>query len=115
MDLVYPNGFKVPAKKMDLLNEIPSDPGNDRLFINTAFFIFFSEKRLRKQVKNGLNRLDVLKKFRDSSKYELMRAIYNYRVLSNGCADANGRIRLFGSIFRIKLNNWWRHMSKTNS
>lgn len=113
MDLVYPNGLKITAKKMDLLDTIPSDPGNDRLFINTAFFIFFSEKRLRRQVKNGLDRNAVLEKFRDSSKYELMRAIYDYRVLSNDCGDIKTRIRLFTTIFRVKLNNWWRqHVSK---
>lgn len=108
-ELIYPNGFKILAKKMDMLNSISSQPDCDKLFINSGFFIFFPEGRIRKQIKNGLNRKEVLKKFRDSSKYTLMSSIYEYRVLCNGSGDTKARILIFTSIFRVKLNNWWKH------
>lgn len=107
-DLIYPNGCMIPAKQMDLLDAISPGSDGDRLFINSAFFIFFSAKKLRKQVKHGLQREAVLEKFRSSTKYGLMRAIYEYRVLSDGSGNIDTRIRLFRSTFRVKLNNWWR-------
>lgn len=75
MEMIYPNGVNVPAKQMDILDNIPSDSKNDRLFINTAFFIFFTERKIRKQIKNGIVRDAVLEKFRSSSKYGLMKSI----------------------------------------
>lgn len=107
MELIYSNGCKIPANQMDLLNDIPDDADNDRMFINTAFFIFFSEKMIRKQVKKGSLRKAVLEKFRSSAKYELLRSIYEYRVLLNGSGQIRSRIRLFRTAFRVKLNNWW--------
>lgn len=41
----------------------------------------FPEKRLRRQVKKGIARQDILKKFRDSERYQLMKG----NVLSKTC------------------------------
>lgn len=108
MEMIYPNGAKIPAQKIELLNAIPSDASNDRHFINSAFFVFFSEKRICKQTKNGLGCGEVLEKFRNSNKYELMRDIYEYRVMNDGDGDTKSRLRTFRHTFRVKLNNWWR-------
>lgn len=108
-ELIYPNGFKILAKKMDMLNSISTEPDCDRRFINSAFLIFFPEGRIRKQIKKGLNREGVLEKFRESSKYALMSSIYEYRVLSNGSGDTKARILIFTKVFRVKLNNWWKN------
>lgn len=106
--MVYPNGTKIPVQKIELLDAIPSDESNDRLFINSAFFVFFTEKKICKQVKNGLGSAQVLEKFRSSTKYELMRDIYEYRVLSDGDGNIKSRLQTLGHTFRVKLNNWWR-------
>lgn len=63
------------------LNSIPSSPSFDRTYINSAFSIMFPEKRLRRQVKKGIARQDILKKFRDSERYQLMKG----NVLSKTC------------------------------
>lgn len=107
-EFTYPNGTKISVKKIELLDAIPGDASNDRLFINSAYFIFFTEKRIRKQAKNGLTCAQTLNKLRNSIKYELMRDIYEYRVMNDGDGDIKSRIRIFGHIFRVKLNNWWR-------
>lgn len=108
MDFIYPNGVKIPANQIELLDGISGDATNDRLFINSAFFIFFTENRLRKQIKNGLTCAQVLEKFRNSIKYDLMQDLYKHRVFSNGSGDAKSRIHIFAHTFRVKLNNWWR-------
>lgn len=72
-NLIYDNGVKVSAKKMEFLDTISSEPTADRLFINTFFFIVFSEKYLRKQIKKGLNRTEVLNKMRDSNRHKVMK------------------------------------------
>lgn len=112
MELIYPNGTKLPAKKVELLREIPSNAANDRLFINSTFVVFFTEKRMRKHVKNGLTCPQVLEKFRNSSKYKLMQDMYEYRVLNDENGDVRSRTKIFGNTFRVKLNNWWRTNAK---
>lgn len=114
MDVIFPNGVKILAKKYQVLNQIPTDPSHDRMFINTQFFVFFKEKYIRKQIKKHLNRKTILDKLRESVKYDLMRSIYEHRVLSDGMGDNKARIGLFRSTFRIKFNNWWgSNSSKT--
>lgn len=108
MDLIFPNGVKISAKMYHLLNAIPTDPSNDRNFINSAFFVFFKEKKVHKQIKNGCDRKEILEYLRDSSKFEIMRFVYEHRVLTDGNGDTKSRIRDFGNTFRIKFNNWWR-------
>lgn len=87
--------------------------------------MFFPEKYKRKQVKRGLSRGEVLAKFRESDRHEIMKGItpvahltivtkyfnipdlYEYRVLRDGTGDLDDRQRLFTQAFRVKLNNWW--------
>lgn len=94
-----------------MLDKISTDVSNDRLFINTQFFVFFKEKYIRKQIQNNLSRDETLAKLRNSKKYELMEAIYQHRVLSDGVGDMKSRINRFKATFRVKLNNWWAHNS----
>lgn len=108
MDLIFPNGVKVSARKFKLLSAIPTDPANDKQFINSAFFVFITEKKIKKQIKKGLERNAILEYFRDSSKCEMMRSIYEHRILTDGNGDTKGRIRDFKHTFRVKFNNWWR-------
>lgn len=98
----------VSAKKYQLLDAIPMDSSNDRHFINSAFFIFFTEKKIRKLVKKGHSRHAILDQFRASNKFELMRNIYEYRVLFDNEGALKVRIRDFGHTFRVKFNNWFR-------
>lgn len=107
-DLIFPNGVKISAKKFKLLEAIPVDPPNDRLFVNSAFFVFFNEQKIKKKIKKGFTRDEVLKDFRESNKFEIMRSIYEYRVLTDSNGDVSARIRSFSNTFRVKLNNWWR-------
>lgn len=55
------------------LEMVPQKEASDRNYINTQFFMFFSEKYVRKQVKRGLSRKEVLSKLRDSNRYETMK------------------------------------------
>lgn len=73
--MIYDNGVKVWANKMDILETISSEP------IVNSFFTVFSEKYLRKQIKKGLTRNDVLKKMPDSNRHKVMKGeshIINY-------------------------------------
>lgn len=72
-DLIYENGVKVSAKVIEILDTITSDSSGDRLFINTFFFAMFPEKYIKKQMKRGMNRSSVLKKFRDSKRHQVMK------------------------------------------
>lgn len=90
-----------------MLDKISTGPLHDRLYINNQFFVFIKEKQLFKQIGKKLDRMTVLDKLRDSSKYDLMRLIYEHRVLSDGNGDVKFRISLFRSVFRVKFNNWW--------
>lgn len=124
--MIYPNGAKISTKLSKKLETIPGDSSSDRTYMNTQFFVVFSEKYLKKQVKKGLSRKDALSKFRDSNRYEIMKGwlkykkifpvidkflfttdLYEHRVLRNGQGDIEARKRLFKSCFRTKLNNWW--------
>ena len=73
VDLIYESGVKVSAKVMEILDTITSDPSGDRLYINTFFFAMFPEKYIKKQMKKGMNRSSVLKKFRDSKRHQVMK------------------------------------------
>lgn len=105
---LYPNGVKLDQKLVKQMDSISSDPSCDRLFINTLFMIVFSSKYIYKQSKKGLDRKATLNKFRDSNRYELMKNMYDYRVLRNGRGDSKTRMGLFKLVFRSKLNNWWK-------
>lgn len=85
--MIFPNGVKILAKKHKILDGIFTGPTHDTQYINNQFFVFIKEKHLRKQI--GKNRKEVLEKLRDSSKYDLMRLIYEYRVLSDGNGDVS--------------------------
>lgn len=93
---------------MEILNSISSDAFNDRLFINSAFFIFFAEKKIHKEIKNGRTCSEVLDTFRTTINYMLLQDIYKYRVLSDGNDETKSRLGIFTNVFRVKLNNWWR-------
>lgn len=67
----------------------------------------FSEKYILKQMKKGLDRKSILNKFRDSNRYEIMKFLYEYRVLSNGRGDIKHRLNMFKLVFRTKFNNWF--------
>lgn len=105
--LIYPNGAKVDVNLVGQLDSISGDAGFDRLFINTHFAIMFSEKYIRKQVKKGLDRKNILDKFRSSNRYEIMQFLYDYRVLSDGRGDIKYRLKMFKLVFRTKFNNWF--------
>lgn len=72
-DFIYPNGTKVSVKLTKQLETMSKDPSCDRPYINAHFFMVFPEKYIRKQVKRGLSREDILAKFRDSGRYETMK------------------------------------------
>lgn len=105
--VIFPNGVSIEAKKYNMLSQILSNPRNDRLFINTQFFVFLKEEYIHKQIKKNPNRKAVLEKLRDTSKYDLMRRIFEHRVLYDGSGDTQSRILIFRSVFRVKFNNWW--------
>lgn len=106
--MVYPNGVKVVSKLLKYLEKISSAPTFDKPFINASFTIFFTEKYLKKQQKNGLDRSATLQKFRDSPRYETMRNIYEYRVISDGHGNVKERLGLFKNTYRVKFNNNWK-------
>lgn len=104
---MYPNGAKADVNAIKQLDSISDDAAFDRPFINTHYAIMFPEKYIRKQVKKGLNRKDILNKFRSSDRYEIMEHLYQYRVLSNGNGDIKHRLSVFKLVFRTKFNNWF--------
>lgn len=106
--MVYPNGVKVASKLLKHLQMIPSAHTFDKAFINASFTVFFTDKYIKKQKKNGLDRVAALKKFRDSSRYETMRNIYEYRVLCDGIGNLKERLGLFKNTYRVKFNNNWK-------
>lgn len=71
---MYPNGTKISVKLTKQLQVIASTPSFDRPFINALFLMVFTDKYIRKQLKKGLNREDILTKFRDSDRYETMKS-----------------------------------------
>lgn len=95
-------------KLANQLDKIPGDPSHDRMFINTHFMMVFSRKYILKQAKRGMDREATLKKLRDSDRYELMRNMYEYRVLCNGRDNVKMRLSLFKLVFRSKFNNFWK-------
>lgn len=104
-EVIFLNGVKILAKKYKMLDEILTGPSHDRLYINNQFFVFLKEKYLHRKIEKNLDRITVLEKLRDSSKYDLMRLIYEHRVLSDGNGDVKSRINIFRSVFRIKFNS----------
>lgn len=106
--VVYPNGVKVASKPLKHLKTILSAPTFDKPFINASFVIFFTEKYIKQQKKHGLDRKATLQKFRDSSRYETMRSIYEYRVMCDGHGDVKERLGSFKNTFRVKFNNNWK-------
>lgn len=95
---------------MNLIKQLDTISGNasfDRLFVNTHFSIMFPEKSLRKQLKKGLGRKDILERFRNSNRGEIMEQMYKYRVLSDGRGDIKHRLSVFKLVFRTKFNNWF--------
>lgn len=72
-DLIYENGVMLSAKVIEILDTLTSDPSGDRLYINNFFFAMFPEKYIKKQMKRGMNRSSVLKKFRDSKRHRVMK------------------------------------------
>lgn len=105
--MIYPNGVKVVAKHLKHLKFISSSQLFDRSFINSSFLIFFTEKYILKQKKKGLTRKEVLNKFRESSRYETMKNMYEHRILNDGRGDIKSRLGIFKNSFRVKLNNFW--------
>lgn len=89
------------------LDSISGDASFDRLYVNSHYAIMFPEKYIKKQVKKGSGRKEILTKFRDSNRYEIMELLYKYRVLSNGRGDIKHRLSIFGLVFRTKFNNWF--------
>lgn len=105
--MIYPNGVKVVAKLLKYLETMSSAPTFDKPFINASYTIFFTDKYLKKQKKNGLDRKATLQKFRDSQRYETMRSIYEYRVMCDGRGNVKERVGLFKNTYRVKFNNTW--------
>lgn len=99
--------MKASVKQMRQIETISGEAAADRRFINDIFFIIFSEKYIMKQVKKGLSWEELLTKFRASNRHELMKDLYEYRVLRNGEGIVDARLRLFKLVFRTKLYNWW--------
>lgn len=60
---------------MDILNAISGNISNDRDFINKAFAIVFSDAYIRKLIKKGLNRQDVLKEMRETKRYATIKGM----------------------------------------
>lgn len=71
--LIYPNGVKIPVKLWKTIETISGDTRCDRKYINTQFFSVFPEKYIKKQVKKGLSRDQILLKFSESNRYETMK------------------------------------------
>lgn len=69
--------MKICSKLARQLEVVNAEPSSDRLYINTAFFVLFPEKYIKKQVKKGLSREEALKIFRDSARYDTMKGM-NY-------------------------------------
>lgn len=65
--------MKVSAYMARHIETVSGDEASDREYINQHFFIVFPEKYIRKQVKKGLRREEILSKFRDSNRYETMK------------------------------------------
>lgn len=71
--IIYTNGVTIPADLAKQLETISGEPGSDRVFINSHFPLFFPAKYVRKQVKKGLSREEILNKFRSSDRYATMK------------------------------------------
>lgn len=113
--MIYSNGVKVYTKHLKHLDNMSSAPIFDRSFINSSFLIFFSDRYILKQKKKGMARKAVLIKFRESNRYNIMRNIYEYRVLCDGHGDVIARVGSFKNTFRVKFNNWWNvHISNND-
>lgn len=65
--------MKASAKLMRQIETISGEASSDRRYVNEIFFIIFSEKYITKQVKKGLSWDELLSKFRDSNRHELMK------------------------------------------
>lgn len=106
-DLIYNNGVKVNKKLNQQLLMISGDTTFDRTFVNAQFLIVLTEKYIFKKIKKGFSREEILKICRESNRYDIMRLMYEYRVLFNGQGDLKDRCANFKNIFRVKFNNWW--------
>lgn len=78
LEIIYANGASAPAELIKQLETISGHPESDRDYINSISFMFFSEKYLRKQVKKGLSREEVLAKLRDSKRYDIIKGLSRY-------------------------------------
>lgn len=58
------------AKRLEI---IPSEESSDRKFINETFDMFFSEKYIKKQIRNGCTKEQLLPQFRQTERYDTMR------------------------------------------
>lgn len=71
--MIFPNGVKVKADLAKRLEIIPSKESSDRKFVNESFDLFFSDKYIEKQIRNGCAKEQLLTQFRDSNRYETMK------------------------------------------
>lgn len=78
-NLVFPNGVTICSKLAKQLEVVNSESSSDRLYINTAFFVLFPEKYIKRQVKKGFSREETLKNFRDSARYDTMKSEVFFR------------------------------------
>lgn len=109
--MIYTNGVKVAKPALRRLETISSAQQFYREFINSGYLVFFCEKYCRRQVKKGLSREQMLKKIRDSNRYETLQNVYEYRVLCDGQGDIKRRLISFKNVFRVKFNNQWNQRS----
>lgn len=78
-EYIYPNGVKVLVKAMKQLETIPSTGSGDRLYVNTSFTVFFSDKYIKKRIKKCKKleisklREEVLKILRESDRHQTMK------------------------------------------
>lgn len=80
--MIYANGVCVPAKLIQQLEAISSDPESDRAYVNNIFHIIFPETFIMERMEKGLSRENVLSEFRDSDRYEILKSIFHF-VMTN--------------------------------
>lgn len=73
---IFPNGVKLKVDLAKRLEIIPGEESSDRRYINETFDMFFSEKYIKKQMRNGCAKEKLLTQFRETDRYETMRGEY---------------------------------------
>lgn len=73
--------MNVDIKLAEQLESIPHSASFDRVYINKSFAIMFPERRLRRQVKKGLTRKNILDKFRESDQYRTMKGNSSTKII----------------------------------